>query len=101
MPRLRRPCHPAITLLTTRRASTKRSRTTEARVRARTKASCTSTGAVASPMRAIGLAFARSFQRLDQPGNHAAHTHPLRACGEGERHAVLQNRLCKHAYIIH
>ena len=99
MPRLRRPCQPAITVLTMRRASTSRSGTSEARRRARASASRVATGAVASPIRAIRAihAFCASVSprltsrpmtsRTFMPSARAAKVSAMRCCSTGSASA--------------
>src|SRR4051794_29281951 len=92
MPRLRRPCQPAITVLAMRLASTRQSGTRLARCLARASASLPGVGLTVCPIDATREA-SLSLGLLDQSGNHIAHRHAFRTGRECQCHAMLEDRL--------
>src|SRR3569833_2982467 len=92
MPRLRRPCQPAITVLALRLASTRQSGTRAARCLARERASLPDVGLTICPMDATRYA-SLSLCLPAQSGDDVAHRHALGTGGEGQGHAVLENGL--------
>src|SRR6478735_8580848 len=99
MPRLRRPCQPAITLFAIRLASTRQSGTKLARCLARASASLPEVGLTICPIDATREA-SLSLGLLDQSTDDVANGHALRASREGQRHAVLQDRLGERVDIV-
>src|SRR6218665_2723520 len=91
MPRLRRPCQPAITVLARRLASTMQSGIRAARACARESTSRVGVGWTIWPTDAM-RSLPRSAACLpDEACNDVTNRHALGAGAEGQRHAVLED----------